>query len=132
MTTDTRTNEELNVIIAKWMGWEHYPATTVWSERYKINCETTESWRIGGLGSTEVKEDPTIYCTDYNALRAAEENLDINQEYNYGERLRELTGNTGPRGGHFTPNGHGCFQLAHASARQRAEALVACIEGGDR
>jgi len=64
------------------------------------------------------------YQGDLNAMHEAENSLGVNREYNYGEHLRQLSGNVGPKGGHFIPNGWGCFCLAHLGARQRAEAFL--------
>jgi hypothetical protein len=74
-------------------------------------------------------ESPLVidYCNDLNAIHEAERHLNIDQEYNYGEELRKVSENIGPRGGHFTPNGWGCFSLAHLNAHQKAQALVITI-----
>ena len=67
------------------------------------------------------------YCNDLNVMHEAEKTLNIDQQYSYGEMLRVVSENVGPRGGHFLPNGWGCFSLAHLTARQRAEAFVTAI-----
>lgn len=64
------------------------------------------------------------YQGDLNAMHAAENYLGVDREYNYGEQLRRVSGNVGPKGGHFTPNGWGCFTLAHLGASQRAKAFL--------
>jgi hypothetical protein len=68
------------------------------------------------------------YCSDLNAMHEAEKHLSIDQEYNYGEELRKISENIGPKGGHFTPNGWGCFAMAHLDARQKAEAFIKVIQ----
>jgi hypothetical protein len=71
--------------------------------------------------------DKKDFCNDLNAIHEAERHLNIDQEYNYGEELRKVSENIGPRGGHFSPNGWGCFSLAHLNAHQKAQALVITI-----
>jgi len=67
---------------------------------------------------------PPDYLNDLNAMHEAEKVLPIDRQYEYGEKLRVISGNVGPKGGHFTPNGFGCYALAHLSATQRAEAFL--------
>lgn len=64
------------------------------------------------------------YCNDLNAIHDAEKQLSLDEEYTYGELLREVSGNVGPRGGHLAPNGWGIFVIANLTARQKAEALL--------
>ena len=68
--------------------------------------------------------DVPDYLNDLNAMHEAEKVLPIDRQYEYGEKLRVISGNVGPKGGHFTPNGFGCYALAHLSATQRAEAFL--------
>lgn len=78
----------------------------------------------GGLAESEPLPD---YLNDLNAMHEVEKLLTEDKKYDYGEHLRASSGNVGPKGGHFTPNGFGCFQLAHVTATQRAEAFLRAI-----
>jgi len=78
-----------------------------------------------GMDSAGVYHDSLPdYLNDLNAMHEAEKVLPIDRQYEYGEKLRVISGNVGPKGGHFTPNGFGCYALAHLSATQRAEAFL--------
>lgn len=61
---------------------------------------------------------------DGNALDAAARRLKVDDQYSYGEWCRILAGCTGPLGGHFVPNGFGCFSLATLTGLQKARALL--------
>lgn len=75
------------------------------------------------IGSSEIKD----FCNDLNAMHEAENHLDVDQEYDYGEELRKISDNVGPKGGHFTPNGWGCYALAHLKAKEKAQAFAKVI-----
>jgi hypothetical protein len=64
------------------------------------------------------------YHGSLDACAEMEASLTVDQQFDYGEQLRKLSGNVGDRGGHFVPNGFGCFALAHLSAPQRTEAFL--------
>lgn len=64
------------------------------------------------------------YFNDLNATNEAENSLTIDQQHDYGENLRKISKNIGERGGHFVPNGFGCYALAHLSASERAHMLL--------
>ena len=114
MNTDKRTDEELNLIIAEWMGW-----------RNPINIGATMyGWpavpRTVGVLNTPVPDVLPKYCTDLNAIHEAEKKLNDHQSIRYLDQLwqnrnREVSNTT-----------FSVFQLA--TARQRAEALVAVIQ----
>lgn len=95
------TPEQQRIAIAEACGLKHPPA--------------------GIQGACWVYPD---YLNDLNAMHEAEKVLPIDRQYEYGEKLRVISGNVGPKGGHFTPNGFGCYALAHLSATQRAEAFL--------
>jgi hypothetical protein len=72
------------------------------------------------------------YCNDLNAMHEAEKSLNFDEVYNYGEELRIVSENVGPKGGHFTPNGWGCFSLAHLTAEHRAKSFIKVISAAKR
>jgi hypothetical protein len=101
-------DQEINQAIATHCSWEY--------DEMGGKCHCPE---ISGLLVDVTK--------DLNAMHEAEKQLSIDQEYNYGEELRRISENVGPKGGHFTPNGWGCYSLAHLTAKQKAEAFVKII-----
>jgi hypothetical protein len=112
-------DQEINQSIAKFVGWERFSTQTVNGELVQYGFQKNSNQRF---------ESPIPnFCTDLNAIHEAEKHLSIDQEYSYGEELRRISENVGPKGGHFTPNGWGCFSLAHLSAKQKAEAFVKII-----
>ena len=94
----------------------------------QINIAIAEACNKVTVDSWGEKYPIPYYCNDLNAMHEAETHLDRNQQYDYGEELREISGNVGPKGGHFPPNGWGCFALATLTARQRAEAFLKTIK----
>lgn len=100
------TNTEINQKIGEFIGWV---PTTKDQINFKDGC---------------MNFPYPNYCDDLNAMHKAEKHLSIDQEYNYGEELRRISENIGPKGGHFTPNGWGCYALAHLSAHQKAQAFI--------
>jgi len=105
------TNTKINEKIANFLNW----------------TPTTHSAMTLDKDGT-INFNPPDYCNDLNAIHEAESHLTIDQEYNYGEELRKISENVGPKGGHFTPNGWGCFALAHLTAQQKAQAFIKVIE----
>jgi hypothetical protein len=68
------------------------------------------------------------FCSSREALNKIESLLTIDDEYDYGEFLREGLNLVGPRGGHHVLNGWGCYALACAHPIHRAHALVRLIK----
>lgn len=101
------TDEQINITIAEACG---IVDVDQWGPLYK----TASGW----------VRDCLDYCNDLNAMHEAEKVLEIDQQYVYGEELRAISGNVGPCGGHFIPNGWGVFRLATATPRERSEAFL--------
>ena len=120
MNKDTRSNEELNRIIAEWCGVKCEQCADghwdLWIGQLKLGV---------GRGLSEDHAWAVFcprYCTDLNAIHGAENKLDHNQLAPYCELLSEI----GEREGE-------CYSTRSmaaycAAARQRSEALVAVIE----
>lgn len=112
---DQRPDAELNLIIAEWCGWTGIQLTAL---------TVKNPWLVGYFpGCTFARERLPSYCTDLNAIHEAEKNL-IHQSgpnnqghprYRLASQLYHVT----------VPDGD---QPCFATARQRAEALVAVIE----
>ena len=108
MNTDTRTDDELNRIIAEWCGWKSFG---------KILLPGTP-WSGVPPGEIKLREIPN-YCRDLNAVHEAEKKLSREQFVDYcAFKLRYSTC-------------EGCvedYKMIVATSRQRAEALVKVIE----
>jgi hypothetical protein len=115
-------SQKLNLDLAQTLGWEKNENDPN-LEPYWIEPNTERKISI----SSNPHPFPN-YCEDLNALYEIESKLTLDQQYTYGDLLRIATENVGPKGGHFTPNGWGCFSLAHASPAQRAEALLTTLK----
>jgi hypothetical protein len=102
------TEEEINQAISTHCGWQ-----------YDAHNGKVSYPELGGIF--------VDLTNDLNAMHEAEEHLSVDEEYDYGEELRKVSENVGPKGGHFTPNGWGCFSLVHLTAKQKAEAYVRVI-----
>lgn len=113
------TPAEINRAIAEHLGWV----------RTRIGIQAQNDPEPRGWRSPKGAE--WLRCPNYHgsldAMAEAEKALDMSEQGAYGERLRILSGNVGERGGHFTPNGFGCFALAHLTAPQRAEAFLRTV-----
>jgi len=106
---DTRTDEELNRIIAEWMGWKFQPETPSGAP---FDHEP-EHWLDADGGPVN-----WFFCEDLNAIYNAENKLICDKlSCEYEDRLIESD-----------IEGHYYWRLRHASARQCSEALVAVIE----
>jgi hypothetical protein len=90
------------------------------AEFIKNKSPKSEAYQLSNLELVD-------FYNDLNAMHKAESYLSIDQEYEYGEELREISGNVGPKGGHFTPNGWGCFSLAHLNSQQKAKTFAKVI-----
>lgn len=114
MNTDTRSDEELNRVIAEWCGWKFVPSRDIYI------CgqlqAVPEEWVDPG---SESYNAPPNYCRDLNACHEAEKRLNREQLVDYCSfRLRYTTGE-----GMASD-----YKMICATARQRAEALVKVIE----
>ena len=99
-----RSDEELNRTIAEWEGWKFVPEHDV-SFITPAGHAMPEGWTDP---EGEPYSIPPNYCRDLNACHEAEGKLDYIQQYEYADQL--------------------FMKLTFATARQRAEALVAVIE----
>lgn len=107
----------INITIAAHLGWNFNPSECKGWVYPDVWCRNPE-------GKLQFRHSIPDFCRDLNAMHEAEKTLNMDKEHQYGEWLRIASQNVGPRGGHFIPNGFGCFALAHLSARQRAEAFL--------
>jgi len=115
MNTDTRSDEELNRVIAEWCGWKFVPSRDIYI------CgqlqAVPEEWVDPG---SESYNAPPNYCRDLNACHEAEGKLDDEQfdlfRWILWDAVKKPTINAWFRA-HLS-----------AEARQRAEALVKVIE----
>ncbi len=97
------TETEQRITIAEWCGWtDIIPTASYW----------------GTCPSTKFNKRLPDYTKDLNAMWDAEHKLSPMQELEYVENLRKLIGPHGTMR---------CFDYAHASAAQRAEALLKTI-----
>lgn len=116
MNKDTRTDQELNRIIAEWVGFKIH-----WLDDWRERCITEPD------GDKYSPSDPKVnltgmlppYSTNLNAIHEAEKKLNDHQSIKYVDRLWLL------------PKINPAVSVIHvirATARERAEALVAVIE----
>ncbi len=99
-----RTNEELNKVIAEWCGWRE---------------ETTVEYYYGAL--IKKVSVPPSYSTDLNAMHEAMLKLNDIQWDRMAEELTRVIEQSGERSN--------ARYWLRTTSRQRAEALVAVIEG---
>jgi hypothetical protein len=106
--------QEINMAIAEVCRWS----------KVQLSATGSKPKLMGIPPNGKTPQMVPDYQKDLNAMHEAENYLGVDREYNYGEQLRRISGNVGPKGGHFIPNGWGCFTLAHLGARKRAEAFL--------
>lgn len=104
---DKRSDEELNLIITKWRGWIFADDPHFLDLECACKPPDKNGWR-----------EPLRYCSDLNAMHEAEKELTTNQVTDYVTHLRGIQ---------VPIEWSGCWGV-HATARKRAEALVAMIE----
>lgn len=111
------TKDEIRVAIAKACGWEVYLRDDVHYTAISPQGDITTTYALDALPD---------YCKDLNAMHETEKTLNMNERYSYGEQLRTMLipDCVGPKGGHYTPNGFGIFDISNATAIQRAEAFL--------
>lgn len=128
MSTDPRSNDELNRIIAEWCGWKPSEGEIAAAESWASITEPPE-W---------VDPKPPNYCADLNEVHEAELRLDDKLSRRFDGHLLRLLGfdkfivmfnDDGSSTEEFAEM---CRLLRRATARQRAEALVLVIEEGKR
>lgn len=98
-------NQEINIAIAEWRGWKPCP---------KIGCN--EHW----TSPTGVTMKQPNFCEDLNAMHEAEGKLNETQVQAYLNRLADCTPVK-------SQNRYGYWPMVHATAPQRAEALMRTI-----
>lgn len=119
MKAETRTESELNRIIAEWCGWTNLRLSK------KPYPSATAPWRGKRPGSSGYSWSP-YYCRDLNALNTA-----IYSNYTediadfYAMRLWEIVN---PDVSLETCTSVELLAFCNANARDRAEALVRVIE----
>jgi len=113
---DQRTDQELNRIIAEWMGWKQI---CDWSDPF--------SGRFGLYGYPPFErneEKPVLnYCKDLNAIHKAEKKATFAELTKQHHVMFQTAWDNDPDTVEQVK-----FDLVYATARQRAEALVAIIE----
>lgn len=113
MTKDSRTDEELNRIIAEWCGWTFHPE----SSTSDIESYEPEHWTDQSGAAVN-----SFFCDDLNAIHDAWFKLNNNEKHRFQDALQVVLLNS------LYPVGW----LICATARQRAEALVKVIEEGKK
>lgn len=118
MNTDPRTDAELNRIIAEWCGWKLIPSRDIYISG-QLQAVPAEWESPNG----DYYDELPNCCTDLNAMHEAENKIleDADTGYAYDCALNEVV----------QPLEDGLLnfmKLWHATARQRAEALVRVIE----
>lgn len=104
------TDEQKRIKIAEWCGWEFQPLPP------SANPEDRSGWYH--KPSERLRKAPPDYLFDLNAMHDAQSLLSESQKVHYQEALSTLT----------RKNPHvSCWDLIHASARQRAEALLSVM-----
>jgi len=104
---DKLSPEEKRVKIAEACGWKRI---------------TTDGFFIGESPSGEGFQGLPDYLNDLNAMHAAEVTLTERQIGDYEVLLREVV--CGKSGFWYTPHTGEVFQVAHATAAQRAESFL--------
>ncbi len=114
-----KTNEELNCIIAKWVGYKFQPE--------KLPTHRDPDYEPAFWIDPDDRNtfDIPRYCEDINAIHEAEKKLTDYQKVKCYHKISDIIGDCGEPTENF-------FNTYHATARQRAEALVAVIEGGTK
>ncbi len=116
---DTRKDEELNRIIAEWMGLKFYP---------EIHPEDINRHMLAFWADGEMKTKNARFCSDLNAIHEAVSKLGkdlYDDDRGFTWHLARVV-----HGYDAEPEsvGFDFYEMQEASARQRAEALVAVIE----
>lgn len=120
MNPDKRIDEELNRVIAEWCGWKFVPEHDV--------SFSTPAGHVMPEGWTDPEGEPYSippnYCRDLNACHEAEGKLELQQSGQFAEVLKSVVLETTK----LPWVDAGSFAHIHATARQRAEAIVRVIE----
>ena len=110
MDQNNRSNEELNKEIAYWLGWEYQESTSETGDSDFFWTPKDE------MGMREARENIPDFCNDLDAIHIVEENLNAEQRDQYENLILDMAENNYD------------WTLLHATARQRAEALVKVIQ----
>lgn len=84
-----------------------------------IEFQETIVWRDKENNDFDVLDSELLHI-----CQLIENSLGMNESYELGELYRIESKNVGERGGHFTPNGWGCFALANLTWQQRVICLA--------
>jgi hypothetical protein len=115
------TEVEQRLAIAEACGWNH--------------VENLNTMAVNGIWYGYPPKNPIInkkielpqYLYDLNAMREAENTLNLIEQGDYWHELREVV--TGFNSDQFDPtNEYSCFDIANATALQRATAFLRVIE----
>jgi hypothetical protein len=119
MKTETRTDQELNRIIAEWMGYKLQPE--------KLPTHRDPDYEPAFWIDPDDRNtfDIPNYCTDLNDIHEAEKKLIFSKGQRYIKELRIILS-------HGLDDGLLVVDMVFATARQRAEALVAVTEGDNK
>jgi len=113
MNTDARSDEELNYIIAGWLGWTFHPESSPGDiELYEPEHWTDET----GMAAN------WFFCDDLNAVHQAWLKLNKDEKHRFQDALQRVL---------LSSLQASCWMIG-AEARQRAEALVKVIEEGKK
>ena len=103
------TDQEINIALAEVRGW-------------KRTSNSGSGWQAPD-GCPDCY--PPNYCHDLNAMHEVEKTLEGTLNWcRYGIEIAKITRCVGPRNGAIRLNGFGYYAIAHATARQRAEAFL--------
>jgi len=120
MNTDTRTDDELNKVIAEWCGWKWEPHASGICLRDPsgsiVNNNYAEDWRLPN------------YCRDLNAVHEAENKLPDSSQMRYARYLLGISTGCDENMPCGFLNGATLWVAVNATSRQRSEALVKVIE----
>ncbi len=119
MSANKRSDTELNRIIAEW----HYGYEDFDQLKDHLNPPRWEGRKLFGSHRAQNKwEDVLSYCTDLNAIHEAEEKVlsNVDTGYAYDCELNIICGC-------YEDGVMNYVKLRHATARERAEALVNVI-----
>lgn len=103
------TDQEMNKRIAEWCGWQ------ISQDNSQFKMPGDKFWR--GRGYNSIFKCIPNFCRDLNDMHEAEKVMKEEQQTTYADTL-------------FNRGDEGCgwmFNVAHATARQRAEAFLKTI-----